>query len=96
MNFRKKGTKRELISQVPSYNVSIEKDLLKTCLSWVFFYAFLINLKEAIYMLLEEYTLENTKIKFYDDYIVENISNQKEYIDNVIINLIRKINTSLL
>ncbi len=47
-------------------------------------------------MLLEEYTLENTKIKFYDDYIVENISNQKEYIDNVIINLIRKINTSLL
>lgn len=47
-------------------------------------------------MLLEEYTLENTKIKFYDDYIVENISNQKEYIDNVIINLIKKINTSLL
>lgn len=65
-------------------------------MSWVFFYAFLINLKEAIYMLLEEYTLENTKIKFYDDYIVENISNQKEYIDNVIINLIKKINTSLL
>ncbi len=47
-------------------------------------------------MLLEEYTLENTKIKFYDDYIVENISNQKEYIDNIIINLIRKINSSLL
>lgn len=47
-------------------------------------------------MLLEEYTLENSKIKFYDDYIVENISNQKEYIDNVIINLIRKINPSLL
>lgn len=47
-------------------------------------------------MLLEEYTIENTKAKFYDDCIVENISNQKEYIDNVIINLIRKINPSLL
>lgn len=47
-------------------------------------------------MLLEEYIIENTKLKFYDDYIVENISNQKEYIDNIIINLIRKINPSLL
>ncbi len=48
-------------------------------------------------MILEEYTLENTTIKFYDDYTaVENIANQKEYIDNVIINLIRKINPSLL
>lgn len=47
-------------------------------------------------MILEEYTLENTKIKFYDDYIVENTTNQKEYIDNIIINLIRKINSSLL
>ena len=47
-------------------------------------------------MLLEEYTIENTKVKFYDDYIVENIATQKEYIDNVIINLIRKINPSLL
>lgn len=41
-------------------------------------------------MILEEYTLENTKIKYYDDYIVENISTQKEYIDNIIINLINK------
>lgn len=41
-------------------------------------------------MLLDEYTLENTKIKFYDDYIVENVATQKEYIDNIIINLIRK------
>ena len=41
-------------------------------------------------MILEEYTLENTKIKFYDDYMVENITTQKEYIDNVIINLINK------
>ncbi len=41
-------------------------------------------------MILEEYTLENTKIKFYDDYIVKNIDTQKEYINNVIINLIRK------
>lgn len=47
-------------------------------------------------MLLEEYTIENTKIKFYDDDIVENITNQKEYIDNVITNLIRKITPSLL
>ena len=47
-------------------------------------------------MLLEEYTIENTKVKFYDDYIVENTINQKEYIDKVIINLIEKINTSLL
>lgn len=47
-------------------------------------------------MLLEEYTLENTNIKFYDDYIVENITIQEEYIDNVIVNLIRKINPSLL
>ena len=41
-------------------------------------------------MILEEYNLENTKIKFYDDYIVENIVTQKEYIDNIIINLINK------
>ena len=47
-------------------------------------------------MILEEYILENTKIKFYDNCIVENVSNQKEYIDNVIINLIRKVNPSLL
>lgn len=39
-------------------------------------------------MMLEEYTIENTKIKFYDDYIVENTINQKEYIDNIVINLI--------
>ena len=39
-------------------------------------------------MILEEYSLENTKIKYYDDYIVENIFTQKEYIDNIIINLI--------
>ncbi len=42
-------------------------------------------------MVLEEYTLENTNIKFYDDYIVKDIATQKEYIDNVIINLINKI-----
>ncbi len=47
-------------------------------------------------MLLEEYILENTKVKFYDDYIVENTTTQKEYIDNIIINLIMKINPSLL
>ena len=30
-------------------------------------------------MMLEEYTIENTKVKFYDDYIVENAATQKEY-----------------
>lgn len=45
-------------------------------------------------MILEEYALENTKVQFYDNYIVENITNQKEYIDNIIINLIYKINKS--
>lgn len=47
-------------------------------------------------MLLEKYTIENTKVKFYDDYIVKNTTTQKEYIDKVIVNLIRKINSSLL
>ena len=41
-------------------------------------------------MLIEEYIIENTKIKFYDDYIVKDINTQKEYIDNVIINLMEK------
>lgn len=41
-------------------------------------------------MILEECTLENTKIRFYDDYIVENTVTQKEYIDKIIINLINK------
>ena len=41
-------------------------------------------------MVSEEYILESTKIKFYDDCIVENIDTQKEYIDNIIINLIKK------
>ena len=40
-------------------------------------------------MLIEEYTIENTKIKFYDDCIVEDTITQKEYIDNTIINLIK-------
>ena len=59
-------------------------------LSWVFFYVFLINFREAIYMMLEEYTIGNTQIKFYDDYIVQDSNNQKEYIDNIIINLMNK------
>mgnify|MGYP001625085496 FL=1 len=41
-------------------------------------------------MMLEEYTIENTQIKFYDDYIVQDSNNQKEYIDNIIINLMNK------
>lgn len=41
-------------------------------------------------MILEEFTLENTKIRFYDDYIVENTDTQKEYIDKIIINLVNK------
>lgn len=47
-------------------------------------------------MIIDEYILENTKVKFYDDYIVENAANQKEYISNIIINLIEKINSSIL
>ena len=46
-------------------------------------------------MILEEYTLENTKIKFYDDYIVENIVTQKEYIDNIISGYTNATNTLL-
>ena len=41
-------------------------------------------------MMLEEYTIGNTQIKFYDDYIVQDSDNQKEYIDNIIINLMYK------
>ncbi len=41
-------------------------------------------------MELEEYTLQDTKIKFYDDYIVQDASIQKEYIDNIVANLISK------
>ena len=40
-------------------------------------------------MLIEEYTIENTKIKFFDDCIVADTATQKEYIDNIIINLIQ-------
>ena len=41
-------------------------------------------------MMLEKYTIGNTKIKFYHDYIVQDSDNQKEYIDNIIINLLNK------
>ena len=41
-------------------------------------------------MMLEEYTIGNTQIKFYDDYIVQDSDNQKENIDNIIINLLNK------
>lgn len=47
-------------------------------------------------MVLEEYTLENTKVKFYDDYIkAENTKSQKNYINTVIINLISKLKNPL-
>jgi len=42
-------------------------------------------------VVVEEYYLENTKIKFYNDSIVKNIDIQKEYIDNIIVSLIDKI-----
>ena len=41
-------------------------------------------------MMIEEHTIGNTKIKFYDDYIVQDSDSQKEYIDNIIINLMNK------
>ena len=40
-------------------------------------------------MVIEEYTIENTKIKLYDDCIAEDTVTQKEYIDSIIINLIQ-------
>lgn len=46
--------------------------------------------------MLEEHTLNNTKVKFYDTYITKNILKQKEYIDNVISNLIYTISKSSL
>lgn len=41
-------------------------------------------------MMIEEHTIGNTKIKFYDDYIVQDSDSQKEYIDNIILNLMNK------
>ena len=41
-------------------------------------------------MVLEEYTIENTKIKFYDDYVVQDMATQKEYIDSIISDLINQ------
>ena len=38
--------------------------------------------------MLEEYEIDNIIIKFYNDYIVENSTNQKEFIDNTIIKLL--------
>ena len=41
-------------------------------------------------MIIEECTSEKTKLKFFDDCIVQNVETQKEYIDNVLSNLINK------
>ena len=41
-------------------------------------------------MMIEEHTIGNTKIKFYDDYIVQDSDSQKEYIDNIILSLMNK------
>ena len=86
-----------LISILDNYDSAIDNGVADTLpfrvnliFYWVFFIISLINSKEAIYMLLEEYILENTKIKFYDDCIVADTVTQKEYIDNIIINLILK------
>jgi len=76
---------------IPSYNVIIEecKFAQDKPVLGIFLY-FSHKVKWGDYMILEEYTLENAKIKFYDNYIVENITTQKEYIDKIIINLINK------
>ncbi len=42
-------------------------------------------------MLLEEFKLESTKIKIYDNNIVENTDIQKEYIGNIVCNLLNKL-----
>ena len=44
-------------------------------------------------MILENYTLENTQIKIYDDYITEDISIQKEYINSIIVTLLNKLSS---
>lgn len=44
-----------------------------------------------IYIILEKYMLENTEVKIYDDYIVNDINVQKRYIDNIIINLTQNL-----
>ena len=46
-------------------------------------------------MILEQYILDNTKIKFHDDFLAKDITNQKELIDAVVLNLIDKINPPL-
>ena len=66
-------------------------NLLKTTCLGYFFMFFSYVYKEAIYMMLDEYKIENTKIKFYDDCIVADTVIQKEYIDNAIINLIKNL-----
>ena len=54
------------------------------------------NMKIDFELLLKICNELNVNVeKFYDDYIVENAANQKEYINNIIINLIEKIYTSL-
>lgn len=40
-------------------------------------------------MILEEYNIENTKIKIHNDCMPEDLTTNKEYMDNIIINLIK-------
>lgn len=54
------------------------------------FLCFFHKVKQVIYLIIEEYEIEKTKIKFYDDYIVEDADAQKEYIDNIIAKLLSK------
>ena len=41
-------------------------------------------------MKIKEYTLDNTNIQFYDDYLVEDIVTKQDYLDRIIRNLIYK------
>lgn len=40
--------------------------------------------------MLENYMLENTKVKIYDNYIVDDIETQKKYINNIVLNLLKE------
>lgn len=42
-------------------------------------------------VMLENYMLENTKVKIYNDCIVNDIEAQKKFINNTVLNLLKKL-----
>lgn len=53
---------------------------------------FFILFNEVITIILENYILSDTKVKFHDNYIASDINTQKKYINTVFIHLLEKIN----